>query len=75
MNYNINERDLWKSKMIQRAGYKKGVFITDVAKLAHIIQNGGQVEVRAQEVREIKGQQVQVLEVRIYFVAPPDPEN
>lgn len=72
MRYNPNERDLWKSKMIQRAGYKKGTFITDTEKLADIIKNGGQVEMKAQEVREIKGQIVQAMEVKIYFVSDQD---
>ena len=67
--YNPKEKDLWKSKMIQRAGYKKGTFITDTFKLADIIQNGAQVEMKAQEVRDIKGEHVQVIECRIYFIS------
>jgi protein-disulfide isomerase-like protein with CxxC motif len=68
MKYNKKERDLWKSKMIQRAGYKKGTFITDVNKLSDIILNGGQIEMKAQEVRELKGEKVEMIECRIYFI-------
>jgi protein-disulfide isomerase-like protein with CxxC motif len=68
-NYNPKEKDLWKSKIVQRVGYKKGTFITDTDKLAHIIQNGGQIELKAQEVRDLKGDVVQVLECRIYFIS------
>lgn len=69
MKYNPKEQELWKSKMIQRAGYKKGTFITDVGKLADIISNGAQIEMKAQEVRDLKGDQVQVIECRIYFIS------
>lgn len=69
MKYNPKEQELWKSKMMQRAGYKKGIFITDVNKLADIISNGAQVEMKAQEVRDLKGNQVQVVECRIYFIS------
>ena len=69
MKYNPKERDLWKSKMIQRAGYNKGTFITDTNKLSDIVSNGGQIELKAQEVRELKGEKVQVIECRIFFVS------
>ena len=69
MKYNPKEKELWKSKMIQRAGYNKGTFITDTNKLADIISNGAQVEMKAQEVRDLKGDQVQVIECRIFFVS------
>lgn len=69
MKYNPKEQDLWKSKMIQRAGYKKGMFITDTNKLADIVSNGAQIEMKAQEVRDLKGNQVQVIECRIYFIS------
>lgn len=68
MKYNPKERVLWKSKMMQRAGYKKGTFITDTNKLADIISNGAQIELKAQEVRDLKGDRVQVIECRIYFI-------
>lgn len=54
-------------KMIQRAGYKKGQFIADLEKLSDIILNGAQVEMKAQQVNDLKGVQVQVMEVKIYF--------
>lgn len=69
MKYNPKEQDLWKSKMMQRAGYKKGTFITDTNKLADIISNGAQIEMKAQEVRDLNGNQVQVIECRIYFIS------
>ncbi len=69
MKYNPKEQDLWKSKMIQRAGYKKDAFITDTNKLADIISNGAQIEMKAQEVRDLKGNQVQVIECRIFFIS------
>lgn len=69
MKYNPKEQELWKSKMIQRAGYKKGTFITDTSKLSEIISNGAQIELKAQEVREMKGSHVQVLECRIFFIS------
>jgi len=68
MKYNPKERELWKSKMTARAGYKKGTFITDIDRLADIVRNGAQVEMKAQEVRDLKGDQVQVIECRIYFI-------
>ena len=46
MKSNPKEQDLWKSKMIQRAGYKKGTFITDTNKLADIVSNGAQIEMK-----------------------------
>ena len=55
--------------MIQRAGYNKGTFITDTNKLSDIVSNGGQIELKAQEVRELKGEKVQVIECRIFFVS------
>lgn len=67
--YNPKEKDLWKSKMVQRAGYKKGTFITDTQKLADIVANGAQIEMKAQEVRDLKGEQVQVIECRIFFIS------
>lgn len=71
MKYNPSKiDDLSKSKMIQRAGYHKGTFITDTGKLAEIITNGGQVEMKAQEVRMLGTEQVQVIECRIFFVNP-----
>lgn len=72
MRYNPKEQDLWKSKMMQRVGYKKGTFITFHNKLAHIIDNGAQIELKAQEVRKLEGTQVQVIECRIYFVSIED---
>ena len=69
MKYNPKEQDLWKSKMTTRAGYVKGTFITDTHKLADIISNGAQIEMKAQEVRDLKGQQVQVIECKIYFIS------
>lgn len=69
MKYNPKEQDLWKSKMIQRVGYKKGTFITDTNKIADIIGNGAQTEIKAQEVRDLEGIQVQVIECRIYFIS------
>lgn len=69
MKYNPKERELWKSKMITMAGYKKGTFITDTNKLADIINNGAQIEIKAQEVRDLKGEEVQVIECRIYFIS------
>lgn len=51
------------------AGYKKGTFITDTNKLADIISNGAQIEIKAQEVRDLKGGHVQVIECRIYFIS------
>lgn len=69
MKYNPKEQELWKSKMMQRAGYKKGTFITDTNKLADIIGNGAQIEMKAQEVRDLNGNQVQVIECRIYFIS------
>lgn len=69
MKYNPKEQDLWKSKMMQRAGYKKGTFITATHKLADIISNGAQIEMKAKEVRDLKGTQVQVIECRIYFIS------
>lgn len=64
-----NIEDLSKGKMIQRVGYVKGTFIDDLQSLEDIIKNGGQVEVKAQEVRQSGLDQIQVLEVRIYFVS------
>ncbi len=64
-----NIEDLSKGKMIQRVGYVKGTFIDDLQSLEDIIKNGGQVEVKAQEVRQSGLNQIQVLEVRIYFVS------
>ena len=69
MKYNPKEQDLRKSKMLQRAGYKKGTFITDTNKLVDIIGNGAQIEMKAQEVRDLNGNQVQVIECRIYFIS------
>ena len=69
MKYNPKEQDLWKSKMMQRAGYKKGTFLTDTNKLADIVSNGAQIEMKAQEVRDLKGGHVQVIECRIYFIS------
>ncbi len=67
--YNPKEQDLWKSKMLQRRGYKKGTFITDTNKLSDIIWNGAQIEMKAQEVRDLNGSTVQVIECRIYFIS------
>lgn len=64
-----NIEDLSKGKMIQRAGYIKGTFIKDLGPIEDIIKNGGQVEIRAQEVRQNGDTQVQVVECRIYFIA------
>lgn len=69
MKYNPKGQDLLKSKMTTRGGYKKGVLITDTEKLADIISNGAQTEIRAQEVRDLQGIQVQVVECRIYFIS------
>lgn len=69
MKYNPREQDLWKSKTMHRACYKKGAFIMDAEKLADIVSNGAQIEMRAQEVRDLKGTRVQVIECRIYFVS------
>jgi len=69
MKYNPKEQDLWKSKMMLRAGYKKGTFMPDTNKLADIISNGAQIEMKAQEVRDLKGDRVQVIECRIYFIS------
>lgn len=69
MKYNPKEQNLWESKMIQRVGYKKGMLITDTNKIADIISNGAQIEMKAQEVRDLKGSQVQVVECRIYFIS------
>ncbi len=68
--YNPKEQELWKSKMTLRGGYKKGTFITDTNRLSDIVANGGQVEMKAQEVRDLKGTTIQVIECRIYFVEP-----
>lgn len=68
MKFNPNKQELWKSKMIQRAVYKKSTFITETDKLADIVKNGAQIEIKAQEVRDLKGNHVQVIECRIYFI-------
>lgn len=60
--------DLSKGKMTQKVGYHKGTFITDTDVLADIVKNGGQVEFKAREIRDIKGIVVQVIECRIYFI-------
>ena len=67
--YNPGDKDLTKSKMCRRVGYKKGTFVTELDKLVDIISNGGQVEIRAQDVRSMGDSYVDVIECRIYFVA------
>lgn len=61
--------ELYKSKMIQRIGYHKGTFVSDTEKLADIVGNGAQIEIKAQKVREIKGEKIQVIECRIFFIS------
>ena len=67
--YNKEKKDLTKSKLASRVGYKKGTFITDTDLLASIIKNGGQVEIKAQETRNLGTETVQVVECKIFFVA------
>lgn len=66
--YNPNGLNLFKSKMIKKAAYTKGTFITDVNKLADIVINGAEVEVKSQEVRLLGDIDVQVIECRIFFI-------
>lgn len=69
MKYNPKKiEDLSKGKMTSKVGYQKGTFITDLDQLADIIKNGGQIEIKSQEIRQIKDTTVQVIECRIYFV-------
>lgn len=67
--YNKEKKDLTKSKLASRVGYKKGTFITDTDLLASIIKNGGQVEIKAQETRNLGAETVQVVECKIFFIA------
>jgi len=67
--YNKEKKDLTKSKLASRVGYKKGTFITDTDLLASIVKNGGQVEIKAQETRNLGAETVQVVECKIFFVA------
>jgi len=69
MKYNPEGKDLFKSKIIQRAGYKKGTFTPDTDTIADIVKNGAQIEIKAQEVRSLNGENIQVIECRIYFIS------
>lgn len=55
--------------MTNRIGYKKGMFITDTECLAGIIANGGQIEIKAQEIRDLNGDRVEMIECRVFFVS------
>ena len=68
--YNKEKKDLTKSKLASRVGYKKGTFITDTDLLASIIKNGGQVEIKAQETRNLGAETVQTIECKIFFIEP-----
>lgn len=74
--YNPHNTDLSKGKMQVRKGYHKGTFLDDILPLIEILQNGAQVEIRAEELRTgKKSEQVQVLECRIYFAQPKPAEQ
>lgn len=74
--YNPHNSDLSKGKMQIRKGYHKGTFVSDVLPLIEILQNGAQIEVKAEELRTGKhSENVQVLECRIYFVQPKNAEQ
>jgi len=66
--YNPKNLDLSKGKKQSRVGYKKGTFLHNVDDLSDVIKNGGQVEVKAEEVTELNGEKISVLECRIYFI-------
>ena len=68
--YNKEKKDLTKSKLASRVGYKKGTFITDTDLLTSIIKNGGQVEIKAQETRNLGAETVQTIECKIFFIEP-----
>jgi len=69
MKYNPLNKDLLKSKLKMRALYKKGTFITDTSTLAEIIANGGQIEITAQETRDLNGVPVQALEIKVFYIS------
>jgi len=69
MKYNPLNKDLFKSKLKMRASYKKGIFITDTSTLAEIIANGGQIEIKAQETRDLNGVPVQALEIKVFYIS------
>jgi hypothetical protein len=60
--------DILKSKMTNRVGYKKGTVMTDPKELVSILgKDGTVVEVKAQEIRYLDKERVEVLECRIFF--------
>lgn len=62
------KQDLLKSKMTNRVGYKKGTVMTDPKELVSILgKDGTVVEVKAQEIRYLDKERVEVLECRIFF--------
>ena len=66
--YNPKNLDLSKGKKQSRVGYQKGTFLHNMDDLADVIKNGGQVEVKAEEVTELNGERILVLECRIYYI-------
>jgi hypothetical protein len=63
--YNPEGIDLSKGKMVQRAGYVKGTFITELEQLSDIIMNGSYVEIKAQS---MKNNGVQTMDLTVHFV-------
>ena len=62
------KQDLLESKMTNRVGYKKGTVMTDPKELVSILgKEGTVVEVKAQEIRYLDNERVEVLECRIFF--------
>ena len=63
-----NIQDLSKGKVQSKVGYRKGTFLHNIDDLVDVIKNGGQVEVKAEEVRELNGHKISVIECKIYFI-------
>lgn len=70
MKYNPHNIDLSKGKQKAKVGYNKGTQVMDTEKISDIIANGGQVYALSQSVNEGTKGDVQVIEIRIYFMAP-----